>query len=83
MGSAYEGVTDLIERAEVEFADLPPSESEATAESGLDALIYRLAPLVTGGGTDGSGMLGRIVQFNRELEKLTELLKEHNSTMIL
>jgi len=55
---------------------------EASAESGLDALIYRLAPLVTGGGADGSGMLGKIVQFNRELERLTELLKEHNPTSL-
>ena len=38
----------------------------------------RVVPTVTGGGADGSGMLAKIVEFNRELERVGEILKDYN-----
>jgi hypothetical protein len=53
-------------------------ERELSTEYGLEALLDKMQQAVTGGGEDGSGLLARVVEFNRTLEKATEALKEFN-----
>lgn len=45
---------------------------------GLEALLLQLRGQVTGGGENGSGILAKVVEFNRMLENATEALKMVN-----
>jgi hypothetical protein len=45
---------------------------------GLEALAMKVSPAVTGGGEDGTGLLSKIVEFNRFLERAEEKLRLSN-----
>ena len=45
---------------------------------GLEAMLLHLRSQVAGGGQDGSGILARVVEFNRTLESATEALRAVN-----
>jgi hypothetical protein len=46
---------------------------------GLEALVRKVSAVVTGGGRDGTGLLGKVAEFNRFLEKAEQALREMNS----
>lgn len=43
---------------------------------GLEAMIRTVAAAVTGGGSDGTGTLATVVEFNRFLERAEAVLRE-------
>lgn len=41
--------------------------------------MRRVSAIVTGGGRDGTGILGKVMEFNRFLEKAERVLRERNA----
>ena len=71
---AFEEISGALERAK-----LRTGEDDGSME-GLEALIRKVSGLVTGGGSDGTGLLGRVVEFNSFLERAEKALRERNSS---
>jgi hypothetical protein len=41
-------------------------------------MLHKVLPYVAGGGADGAGVLSKVVEFNRFMERLMEALREEN-----
>lgn len=41
--------------------------------------MRRVSAIVTGGGRDGTGILGKVMEFNHFLEKAERVLRERNA----
>jgi len=41
--------------------------------------VRRVSAIVTGGGRDGTGILGKVMEFNHFLEKAERVLRERNA----
>ncbi|KAA8894872.1 hypothetical protein FN846DRAFT_372183 [Sphaerosporella brunnea] len=75
-GATFEEISNIVEQGNAKSAGMPDDHDDTLF--GLEAMIHKVLPLVTGGGSDGSGILSKVVEFNRDLERITEALREHN-----
>ncbi|KAH8144426.1 uncharacterized protein LAJ45_11594 [Morchella importuna] len=71
ISQTFADVTHTIERGKAR----EPGELEEGME-GLEAMIKTVAAAVTGGGSDGTGTLATVVEFNRFLERAEAVLRE-------
>ncbi|CCX12588.1 Similar to hypothetical protein MYCTH_2295152 [Myceliophthora thermophila ATCC 42464]; acc. no. XP_003658845 [Pyronema omphalodes CBS 100304] len=80
VATTFEEISGNCELAAAKMKNIPLDhpERELSTEYGLEALLDKMQQAVTGGGEDGSGLLARVVEFNRTLEKATEALQEFN-----
>ncbi|KAL7275835.1 hypothetical protein RUND412_001216 [Rhizina undulata] len=75
LSTAFENISGTVERAKARQASEMPEDKDSPME-GLDALLRKVSAVVTGGGSDGGGLLAKVIEFNKFLERAETVLRE-------
>ncbi|KAG0125059.1 hypothetical protein HOY82DRAFT_572466 [Tuber indicum] len=77
----FEEISGALERGKsrAHNGDNERDHTGTTSLEGLEGLVRRVSAIVTGGGRDGTGVLGKVVEFNDFLEKAERVLRERNA----
>ncbi|RPA97373.1 hypothetical protein L873DRAFT_1129984 [Choiromyces venosus 120613-1] len=75
----FEEISGALERGKSRAQDGNGGDNVSANLEGLEGLVRRVSAIVTGGGGDGTGVLGKVVEFNRFLERAEKMLRERNA----
>jgi hypothetical protein len=77
---AFEEISGALERGKSRTDGDGGGGGGGTSMEGLEALVRKVSVTATGGGSDGTGLLARVVEFNRFLERAEQVLREKNTS---